>query len=99
MKLFLTALFLVVGSMELCPLQEVETLVGSYEGKTNQIYVFSVGRQAAMQFRHVAPEVMDSTNLDDPALIGGLYEVSFTQVPSTGHDDFERTIVGLRIIQ
>jgi hypothetical protein len=99
MKLLLLSLFLVLGSAQMDSQQQVETIVGTYEGKSNQIYVFSIGRQGSMQFKQVSDEVMATTNLDNTALIGGLYEVSFTQVPSAGHDDFERTIVGLRIIQ
>lgn len=99
MKLLLLYLFLTMGNAQLAPVQQVETIVGTYEGKSDQTYVFSIGRQGSMQFKHVSDEVMATTNLDNLALIGGLYEVSFTQVPSTGHDDFERTIVGLRIIQ
>jgi hypothetical protein len=88
-----------VTNLQVNSVQKTETIVGTYEGKSNNAYVFSIGRQGAMQFKHVTDEVMVQTDLDDEKFIGGLYSVSFTQIPSTGHDNFERTIVGLRIIQ
>lgn len=88
MKSLLIVLFVAVSSLTTFG-QETSTMIGTYEGYIDGVYVFSDGEGYTTEFSNITDDVANEFDLNSKKFVGNQFMITFTVDSEMDEDDEE----------
>lgn len=88
MKSLLIVLFVAVSSLTTFG-QETSTMIGTYEGYIDGVYVFSDGEGYTTEFSNITDDVANEFDLNSEKFVGNQFMITFTVDSEMDEDDEE----------